>query len=725
MIKQLEYAESILRSNPMNAYDIAVMNDYQNNDDKQVVKDALYIEIRSLWLMSRFDEAVERAKILVELSQEDTDASYRSRALNVIGNVYYDLSNVEKALEFYRQGLNFAMKAGEKRTEAAVLNNIGEIYLSLEAYGEAQNYYAQSMNIAKEINDLSLYGLAQLNFGESCYKQKNYDDAFEYANIALKYFTEQEDFVSLSYAYFVLGKIHRAEGRDEKAKEDIQRTIDIMRRLQDHFNLNQAYIEMIHILIDEKKLDEALEYVEDGIDISERLNSPKELAEIALLAAKIHEERTEFQESLKYHKIYVKARLDYEKQKGDEQLNNINTQIKINRAEHEKEIYRLKNVELRKKTEEIQKLYNDMKIINNIGQDITSTLDIKKVLYLLYENINKLMDATAFGIILLDKEKNQLDTRLMLVYGQPTPSSPINLEDQNSLAAYVIRNKEALMSNNYDEEAGLNDLAFLPKVLQGPTSRSFIMVPLILQDEAIGAITVQSGVMDAYKDYHFNLIKALASYISIAIKNSQESLKLSQEIQERIKTQNELEILNEKLSRMSYMDALTQIPNRRSFVDYFSRELFRAKRQHESIALLIIDIDYFKEYNDNYGHVEGDRCLTAVASHLKDAMKREIDFVARYGGDEFVAVMSAVDEDGAYQVAEQMVLNIKEAALEHVYSPIEDIITITIGGITLVPHQNHTMEQVIHFADRALYFAKDKGRNQICFFDTDEIEADV
>lgn len=725
MIKQLEYAESILRSNPMNAYDIAVMNDYQNDDDIQVVKDALYIEIRALWLMSRFDEAVERAKTLVEMSQEDKDASYRARALNVIGNVYYDLSNVEKALEFYRQGLNFAMQAKDKRTEAAILNNIGEIYLSLEVYDEAQSYYAQSMNITKDLNEHTLYGLAKLNFGESCFKQGNYDDAFEYANIALKYFTEQEDFVSLSYAYFVLAKIHRAEGREQKAKEDLQRSIDIMRRLQDHFNLNQAYIEMIQILIEEKALEEALEYVEDGIDISERLNSPKELAEIALLAAKIHEERLEYQDSLKYHKIYVKARLDYEKQKGDELLNNVNAQIKINRAEHEKEIYRLKNVELRKKTDEIQKLYNDMKIINNIGQDITSTLDIKKVLYLLYENINKLMDATAFGIILLDKEMEQLDTRLMLIYGQPTPSTPIDLEDRNSLAAHVIRNKEAVMSNNYDEDTGSKDLTFLPKVLQGPTSRSFMMVPLILQDEAIGAITVQSGITDAYKDYHFNLVKALASYIAIAIKNSQESLKLSQEIEERIKTQNELEILNEKLSRMSYIDALTQIPNRRSFVDYFSRELFRAKRQQESIALLIIDIDFFKEYNDNYGHVEGDRCLTAVATLLKHAMKRDMDFVARYGGDEFVAVMSTVDEDGAYQVAEQMVLNIKEAALEHVYSPIEDIITITIGGIALIPHQNYTMEQIIHFADRALYVAKDKGRNQISFYDTKHLEADL
>jgi diguanylate cyclase (GGDEF)-like protein len=223
-------------------------------------------------------------------------------------------------------------------------------------------------------------------------------------------------------------------------------------------------------------------------------------------------------------------------------------------------------------------------------------------------------------------------------------------------------------------------------------------------------------VRDAYKDYHFNLIKALASYIAIAIKNSQESLKLSKEIEERIATQNKLEILNERLSHMSYMDALTQIPNRRSFIEYFNRELSRAKRLSEEIALFIIDIDFFKEYNDNYGHVEGDKCLTLVAALLKKALKREIDFVARYGGDEFVAVMSHIDYDGAYQIAEEMIFNIKESNIEHKFSKIEDRITITIGGIVKVPEQYNTMEQIIHYADNALYNAKEKGRNQISFY---------
>jgi diguanylate cyclase (GGDEF)-like protein len=699
----------------MNAYDISILEEHRNSIDLQIVKDALYVEIRSLWLMSRLDEAVKRSNDLLEMSTEE-DSLYKARALNVIGNVFYDLSNYDRSLDYYRKGLQHSRIAQDRKSEAAILNNIGEIYLSLEAYEQAHSYYAQSMSISKEIDDATMMGMSQLNFGESYFKQGRMEEAYEYVMVALQNFTENEDYISLSYSYYLMARIQREEERIDKAKSDLTHAIKIMRRLQDYYNLNKAYIEMIDILIEEENFEDGLEYIEDGLDISERLKAPKEKSIIALYAAEIYERLGQYHESLNYHKMYVDARLQHENEKGDELLNNINAQIKIDKAEHEKEIYRLRNVELRKKSDEIQKLYNDMRIINTIGQDITSTLEIKKVLYLLYEKINKLMDATSFGIILLDKESNQLDLRLFLIYGQLVPVNPIDLDDDKSLAAFAIRRKKPILIGNVDQDRSFEEFGIRPTQIGANESRSVMMVPLILQNEAIGAITVQSTLSEAYKDYHFNLIKALAAYIAIAIKNSQESQKLSLEIEERIKTQNELEILNERLSRMSYIDALTQIPNRRSFVDYFERELYRAKRQKESIVLLIIDIDYFKEYNDNYGHVEGDKCLTRVAQLLKTALKREIDFVARYGGDEFVAVLSNIENDGGRLVAEQIVFNVKEAALEHVHSPIEDIITITIGGIACVPEQDMTMEQIIHYADNALYVAKDKGRNQISFY---------
>jgi len=716
MIKQLEYAESILRSNPTKAYEISKEVVDVTEPLTQDYIDALSVETKALWLLSQFEEAITRSDYMKEIATKLGDNLGIAKANNVIGNVYYDLSNYDKSLEYYMKALSFAKNSNDKRIEAYIHNNLGEIYNAIDAYDEALKYYMLSLEISQTLDEELIVGITQLNLAELHVKQGKVDEGLSFTHTALDMFVESEDYISISYAHYLLAKIHRQTGRTEKAHRELILAIEIMRRMQDQISLVQAYTTMVELLIEEKNYDEALEYVEDGLDVANRIGVKKSISQFALFAADLYERIEHYSKSLEYYKIYTDNRLKYEKEKEEEHQKNITAQINIEKAMHDKEIYRLRNVELRKKSEEIHKLYEDMKIINTIGQDITSTLDIEKILYMLYENVNKLMDATTFGIFLYDAANNSLSTELFLIYGQLADGKNISLEDHDSMGAWCMRNKQAVLSNNFIEESKKYVSDYHDHMSQLHLTQSLILVPLMMQGELVGAITVQSTNQDAYKDYHFNMIKALAAYIAIAIKNSQESEKLSNEITERIKTQNELELLNERLSHMSYVDALTEIPNRRSFVDYIQREISRSKRLKEQMAVLIVDIDYFKEYNDNYGHVEGDYCLKQVASLLKKALKRDIDFVARYGGDEFIAVMSAIDYDGANQVAEMMRIHIREADLEHKNSPIEDIITITIGGYVLIPDSEDTMELIIHRADKALYDAKDKGRNQISFY---------
>ena len=714
MIKPLEYAESILRSNPMNAYDIATSDEYRLPDNMEVYLDALYIEVKALWLMSRFEEAVKRADYLIELSQMEKSDIGQGRGHNVIGNVYHDMSNLDKSLEHYMKGLNFSRKVNDKKNEAALLNNIGEIYRRLEDYHEALEYYKKSMVLSKDVGELTLYGVSQLNIGELNYEQGYIDKAFKCTKDALNHFIHNEDYFSIAYGHFLLSKIYRKQGYEDQAKSDLSLAIDIMRRLQDHYNLNLAYLEMIDILAGEDKFEEALEYIEDALDISERLNLNKDTADIALYAAEIYEKTKQFDLALDAYKMYVEARFKYEKEKEEEHLKNIKAQINIENTMHEKEIYRLRNVELKKKTQEIEKLYNDMKIITNIGQNITSTLDTKKIIHLLYDNLGKLMDAHTFGVYLYDEKNKIIERNLLLYKGKDLTRPPVSIDSKTSMSAWVIRNKSPLM---------VNDVLQLPKTIAStreridnhdPKVKAAIFVPLIMQDNVIGCIVVKSIYKDAYHEYQFNLIKALASYITIAVINSQESQMLSEEIERRITVQKSLEELNEKLSEMSYKDALTNIPNRRSFVEFFSRELARSARSKEVLTLLIIDIDHFKEYNDNYGHVKGDACLTQVAKILKNTLKREIDFVARYGGDEFVVVLSDTNLQGSKQIADSIADNVKSENIEHIYSPIADRVSLTIGGIVLIPDEDAVMETIISQADTALYKAKDLGRNQIC-----------
>jgi diguanylate cyclase (GGDEF)-like protein len=175
-----------------------------------------------------------------------------------------------------------------------------------------------------------------------------------------------------------------------------------------------------------------------------------------------------------------------------------------------------------------------------------------------------------------------------------------------------------------------------------------------------------------------------------------------------------LEEKNQELERLSFLDGLTGISNRRYFDMIINKEWRRAGRDRLPIAIAMIDIDSFKSYNDTYGHQSGDDCLQQVAAALREALFRPGDFIARYGGEEFVAVMPNIELKGAMEVADRIQLNIKRLALPHKRSDVSEHITVSIGLACMVPNQKIDATRLIERADTCLYCAKDQGRNRIC-----------
>ncbi len=173
----------------------------------------------------------------------------------------------------------------------------------------------------------------------------------------------------------------------------------------------------------------------------------------------------------------------------------------------------------------------------------------------------------------------------------------------------------------------------------------------------------------------------------------------------------ELNEKNETLKMISLTDALTGINNRRFFDSFINREWKRAIRNKSFISVIIVDIDFFKLYNDNYGHIEGDNALKKVAEKLSNMVFRPGDQVARYGGEEFALVLTDTRE--ARQVAERCRQSIMELKIPHEYSPVEKIITVSAGFCTVIPKKGNAPSLVIDAADRALYKAKENGRNRI------------
>ncbi len=175
----------------------------------------------------------------------------------------------------------------------------------------------------------------------------------------------------------------------------------------------------------------------------------------------------------------------------------------------------------------------------------------------------------------------------------------------------------------------------------------------------------------------------------------------------------ELRHANDQLQRLAMIDGLTQVSNRRFFDERLDQEWRRLARSGEPLSLILCDVDYFKKYNDTYGHLAGDACLQQVAKALQLAVKRPADVVARYGGEEFVIILPETGAAGALHVADQILRQVSSLRIPHRSSDIADHVTVSVGVATTIPSIDMVPSQLVQKADESLYNAKQNGRNRV------------
>ena len=185
----------------------------------------------------------------------------------------------------------------------------------------------------------------------------------------------------------------------------------------------------------------------------------------------------------------------------------------------------------------------------------------------------------------------------------------------------------------------------------------------------------------------------------------------------RIKNYLDMKIKNDMLEKLSMYDGLTNIRNRRFFDETFEKTFSEIKRDKKSLAVLMIDIDFFKPYNDNYGHGQGDETLRKVAKALEKTIKRASDFVARYGGEEFVILLKDINKDGVEAVANNLLNAIRELKITHEFSKIENYVTVSIGVSYYNSSSDITKLELLLKADETLYNVKNSGRNNFAILE--------
>ena len=170
-----------------------------------------------------------------------------------------------------------------------------------------------------------------------------------------------------------------------------------------------------------------------------------------------------------------------------------------------------------------------------------------------------------------------------------------------------------------------------------------------------------------------------------------------------------------RLEELAYIDSLTKIANRRYFEEFLEKEWNYCKRNQRELSIILLDIDFFKQYNDTYGHQAGDLCLQKIASCLDDELNRSHDLVARYGGEEFICILPNTNKEDAINIATKLNSAVQKLEIPHKNSKVSNIITISLGVSTVIPKDILEQTKLMKKADNALYVAKANGRNRVEF----------
>ncbi len=216
-----------------------------------------------------------------------------------------------------------------------------------------------------------------------------------------------------------------------------------------------------------------------------------------------------------------------------------------------------------------------------------------------------------------------------------------------------------------------------------------------------------------HKDGNYIWLETTFKRIKRVTSESDEIITASRDITVRMQIEEELLKANDKLQQISVLDGLTDIPNRRGFDQRIEEEWQRALRNVSTISLIMFDVDYFKRYNDMYGHHLGDECLKKIAKTAQSTLNRPTDYMARYGGEEFAVILPDTDHDGATLVAELIRQAVERLSIPHSNSKIMPIVSISAGVATIAPSKETKYLQLIISADEALYRAKQEGRNRV------------
>lgn len=342
------------------------------------------------------------------------------------------------------------------------------------------------------------------------------------------------------------------------------------------------------------------------------------------------------------------------------------------------------------------------RLIAQVTQRISQSLDLQEILDTAVQELRRLVDSQRVLVYRFDGTDGSGQVIAeALAEGWPSLLDQVIKDrcfavDSSAMQGYLL----GRIQRTFDLQTAKLAPCYV-SMLSSLQVRANLVIPILQGDYLWGLLTCQQcdGPRE-WSDLEVDTLAQLANQLAIAIQKSE----LYEQLQQA----------NQELQHLATHDKLTKLPNRRYFDDYLDQEWRRLTREQAPLSLILCDVDYFKPYNDTYGHLAGDHCLAQVAQAIARVIKRPADLAARYGGEEFAIILPNTDLAGAIRTGELVQASIAQAQIPHRQSTIKSVITVSLGIACLTPSLDVPLYHLTDLADQALYKAKEQGRDRYC-----------
>ena len=658
----------------------------------------------SNWRLGQLLDAITCLLEADKINKGLEQAVHEVEIVNSLGNVYLDLQIYDLAFSHYQMGLHAATQQNDTKMRAILLSNMGEIYRELNDFDAALEHYQLSLAGLNEMDakDRTLYPIS--NIGAVYLAQGKLDLAKDYTTQALGLARQYEDRIIESLSLKYLGILAKKNFDYRLAENYLDESLFLYSRTKELLYSTEVLFELHDLYSEQNKIQQAMVYINEAIMIGEDLRANHILKQAYQRLIKDHQALNNHQNAFYFMEKYTEISDVIESDKQVQKLRSIHLMKQADITAQEREVYFMLN-------QELEKAYQSAEVIHAIGRRVSATNDLETLYNLVYENLSVLMSSTTFGIAIYNEEMKRIQYHYLIVDEERVDNHTVALDNKTSLAIQCFTQNKSLLLHSRGEIQVKQDQT--PQRNLGHVMNAMMFVPLVIEDKPIGVITIQNRADHAYNEQSLKTLESLAAYVAIAIRNTQKNNALKAEIEQKNYIQDELAKLNKELQDLTEVDGLTGIANRRRFDEFFDYEFKRCLRSNEFISLLMFDIDNFKEYNDHYGHLEGDLVIIKIAKLIAKHAKRSSDLAVRFGGDEFIVVLSNTVLVDAHQIALNIQEELSQLALVHEHSPIAPQITLSIGLSSMIPTVDSSMNMLLDQADQALYKAKANGSNQI------------